>query len=99
MVEDLKAKGAVFVEELDEVQRVRTQFLALTVFPRKLPMSQKVEICLSLMQLAPLVAKVHKEGQRYSADDFDIILIGHEGHPEVVGTMGRYLVRCISSPV
>ena len=37
----------------------------------------------------PLVAKVHKEGQRYSAKDYDIILIGHEGHPEVIGTMGR----------
>ena len=38
----------------------------------------------------PLVAKVHKEGQRYSKDGFEVILIGHEGHPEVEGTMGGY---------
>ncbi len=89
VVEDLKAKGAVFVEELDEVpDGAHTVFSAHGV-------SQKVADDAGARTLpvidatCPLVAKVHKEGQRYSKDDFDVILIGHEGHPEVVGTMGR----------
>ncbi len=89
VVEDLKAKGAVFVEELDEVpDGAHTVFSAHGV-------SQKVADEAGARTLpvidatCPLVAKVHKEGQRYSQDDFDVILIGHEGHPEVVGTMGR----------
>lgn len=89
VVEDLKAKGAVFVEELDEVpDGAHTVFSAHGV-------SQKVADDAGARTLpvidatCPLVAKVHKEGQRYSKDNFDVILIGHEGHPEVVGTMGR----------
>jgi len=89
VVEDLKAKGAVFVEELDEVpDGAHTVFSAHGV-------SQKVADDAGARTLpvidatCPLVAKVHKEGQRYSENDFDVILIGHEGHPEVVGTMGR----------
>lgn len=89
VVEDLKDKGAVFVEELDEVpDGAHTVFSAHGV-------SQKVADDAGARTLpvidatCPLVAKVHKEGQRYSKDDFDVILIGHEGHPEVVGTMGR----------
>ena len=89
VVEDLKAKGAVFVEELDEVpDGAHTVFSAHGV-------SQKVADNAGARTLpvidatCPLVAKVHKEGQRYSENDFDVILIGHEGHPEVVGTMGR----------
>tara|TARA_B100000676_G_scaffold313238_1_gene392590 strand:+ start:4437 stop:5369 length:933 start_codon:yes stop_codon:yes gene_type:complete len=89
VVEDLKAKGAVFVEELNEVPDD-----AITVFSAH-GVSQKVADKAELRRLpvidatCPLVAKVHKEGQRYSANNFDIVLIGHEGHPEVEGTMGR----------
>ena len=89
VVEDLKAKGAVFVEELDEVPDD-----AITVFSAH-GVSQKVADNAEMRRLpvidatCPLVAKVHKEGQRYSAEDYDIVLIGHEGHPEVEGTMGR----------
>ena len=89
VVEDLKAKGAVFVEELDEVPDG-----AYTVFSAH-GVSQKVADNAEMRDLpvidatCPLVAKVHKEGQRYAANGFDVILIGHEGHPEVVGTMGR----------
>lgn len=89
VVEDLKAKGAVFVEELDEVPDD-----AITVFSAH-GVSQKVADDAQLRNLpvidatCPLVAKVHKEGQRYSAQTYDIVLIGHEGHPEVEGTMGR----------
>lgn len=89
VVEDLKAKGAVFVEELDEVpDGAHTVFSAHGV-------SQKVADTANNRNLpvidatCPLVAKVHKEGQRYAQSDYEVILIGHEGHPEVVGTMGR----------
>jgi 4-hydroxy-3-methylbut-2-en-1-yl diphosphate reductase len=89
VVEDLKAKGAVFVEELDEVpDGAHTVFsahgvsqnVADTANNRNLPVIDAT---------CPLVAKVHKEGQRYAKSDYEVILIGHEGHPEVVGTMGR----------
>jgi 4-hydroxy-3-methylbut-2-enyl diphosphate reductase len=89
VVENLKAKGAIFVEELDEVpDGAHTVFSAHGV-------SQKVADTAHLRDLpvidatCPLVAKVHKEGQRYSKANYEVILIGHEGHPEVVGTMGR----------
>lgn len=89
VVEDLKAKGARFVEELDEIPNG-----AITVFSAH-GVSQKVEDNAALRELpvldatCPLVAKVHKEGQRYAEKGFEVILIGHEGHPEVEGTMGR----------
>ena len=98
VVEALKAKGAVFVEELDEVPAG-----AITVFSAH-GVSQKVEDDANLRELpvidatCPLVAKVHKEGQRYAEKGYEVVLIGHEGHPEVEGTMGRipgkvYLVQ------
>ena len=89
VVEDLKGKGAVFVEELDEVPES-----AITVFSAH-GVSQKVEDNAVVRTLpvidatCPLVAKVHKEGQRYAAKGYEVVLIGHKGHPEVEGTMGR----------
>ena len=89
VVETLKAKGARFVEELHEIPDG-----AITVFSAH-GVSQKVEDSAKLRDLpvldatCPLVAKVHKEGQRYAEKGYEVILIGHEGHPEVEGTMGR----------
>ncbi len=89
VVETLKAKGARFVEEVHEIPDG-----AITVFSAH-GVSQKVEDSAKLRDLpvldatCPLVAKVHKEGQRYAEKGYDVILIGHEGHPEVEGTMGR----------
>lgn len=102
VVEDLKGKGAVFVEELHEVPNG-----AITIFSAH-GVSQKVEDNAALRELpvidatCPLVAKVHKEGQRYAEKGYEVILIGHEGHPEVEGTMGRipgkvHLVSCAES--
>ncbi len=94
VVNNLSSKGAVFVKELDQIPQG-----AVTVFSAH-GVSQKVEDTAGVRKLpvldatCPLVAKVHKEGQRYSKDGFEVILIGHEGHPEVEGTMGR-----ISGPV
>ncbi len=89
VVEDLKAKGARFVEELDEIPDG-----AVTVFSAH-GVAQKVADDAVLRDLpvvdatCPLVAKVHKEGQRYAAHGYEVVLVGHEGHPEVEGTMGR----------
>lgn len=89
VVEDLKAKGVVFVQEVDEVPDG-----AITVFSAH-GISEKVENSAKLRELpvidatCPLVTKVHKEAQRYESEGREIVLIGHEGHPEVEGTSGR----------
>jgi 4-hydroxy-3-methylbut-2-enyl diphosphate reductase len=89
VVEALKSKGACFVDEIDEIpERAVTVFSAHGV-------AQAVETAAEARELfvidaaCPLVTKVHKEGQRYAAKGFEVILIGHQGHPEVEGTMGR----------
>jgi 4-hydroxy-3-methylbut-2-en-1-yl diphosphate reductase len=89
VVDGLRAKGALFVDELDEIPTG-----GITVFSAH-GVSQKVEDGAKLRSLpvidatCPLVSKVHHEAQRYADTDRDIILIGHDGHPEVEGTMGR----------
>ncbi len=89
VVEDLRAKGVVFVQEVDEIPDG-----AITVFSAH-GISEKVENSARLRDLpvidatCPLVTKVHKEAQRYEAEGRQIILIGHAGHPEVEGTSGR----------
>ncbi len=89
VVEDLKAKGAVFVDEVDEVPAG-----AITIFSAH-GVAQSVEDAAKDRELpiidatCPLVAKVHKEGARYAEQGYEVVLIGHEGHPEVEGTMGR----------
>jgi 4-hydroxy-3-methylbut-2-enyl diphosphate reductase len=94
VVENLRAKGAVFVEEIDEVPDG-----GVTVFSAH-GVAQKVESEAELRDLpvidatCPLVSKVHKEGQRYAAKGYELILIGHDGHPEVEGTMGRIPGGC-----
>ena len=100
VVESLKAKGARFVEEIDEIPDD-----AVTVFSAH-GVSRKVETGAQGRELqvidatCPLVSKVHKEGQRYAATGYDVVLIGHAGHPEVEGTMGRVdgPVHLVSSP-
>jgi len=89
VVEDLRAKGAIFVEELGEIPAG-----AVTVFSAH-GVSEAVEdeargrALPVLDATCPLVSKVHKEGQRYADRGLEVILIGHEGHPEVEGTRGR----------
>ena len=91
VVEDLKSRGAIFVEEIDEVPDN-----SLVIFSAH-GVSQKVEETTKSRQLeyfdatCPLVTKVHMEVIRNARAGNDIILIGHEGHPEVEGTMGRHI--------
>lgn len=89
VVENLRAKGVRFVEQIDEIPAG-----SVTVFSAH-GVSEKVEHDASVRDLrpldatCPLVTKVHVEGRRYAAQGFDIILIGHENHPEVEGTVGQ----------
>ncbi|MDO9710783.1 4-hydroxy-3-methylbut-2-enyl diphosphate reductase [Paracraurococcus lichenis] len=89
VVESLEAKGARFVGELEEVPEG-----AVTVFSAH-GVARSVEAAASMRRLpvldatCPLVAKVHHEGRRYQAMGRAVILIGHAGHPEVVGTLGQ----------
>lgn len=89
VVETLRERGAIFVEEVDEIPTG-----AVTVFSAH-GVSKKVEDGALVRELdvidatCPLVTKVHKEGRRYAAKGYDIVLIGHIGHPEVEGTLGQ----------
>jgi 4-hydroxy-3-methylbut-2-enyl diphosphate reductase len=90
VVDDLRARGAVFVEELDEIPD------DVTVIFSAHGVSQAVQNEAKRRQLkvfdatCPLVTKVHLEVTKYSGDGMECVLIGHEGHPEVEGTMGQY---------
>lgn len=100
VVERLRAKGAHFVDEIDEIPKG-----SVTIFSAH-GVASAVEERASERGLpvidatCPLVSKVHIEGQRYANQDREIILIGHAGHPEIVGTMGRIngRVHLISTP-
>jgi 4-hydroxy-3-methylbut-2-enyl diphosphate reductase len=89
VVEDLRTRGAVFVDELDEIPPG-----AITVFSAH-GVARRVEEVAAERGLpvidatCPLVAKVHAEGRRYAAQDREIVLVGHAGHAEVEGTIGQ----------
>jgi 4-hydroxy-3-methylbut-2-enyl diphosphate reductase len=90
VVEDLEAKGAVFVEELDEIPDTDAPVIfSAHGVPKSVPAAAEARKMFFLDATCPLVSKVHREAERHFADGLDIILIGHAGHPEVVGTMGQ----------
>ena len=90
VVKDLEAKGAVFVEELDEIpNRDRPVIFSAHGVPKAVPADAKSRNMFYLDATCPLVSKVHVEAERHNKDGYEIILIGHDGHPEVVGTMGQ----------
>ena len=90
VVDGLKAKGAVFVEELDEIPPgdAPVIFSAHGV-PKSVPAAARERRMFFLDATCPLVSKVHMEADRLHARGLEIILIGHAGHPEVLGTMGQ----------
>lgn len=90
VVEDLEAKGAIFVEELDEIPPgdAPVIFSAHGV-PKSVPEDAKRRDMFFVDATCPLVSKVHREAERHHANGLEIILIGHAGHPEVIGTMGQ----------
>jgi 4-hydroxy-3-methylbut-2-enyl diphosphate reductase len=89
VVEGLKKRGAVFVDELDEVpDDVPVVFSAHGV-PKSVPKEAKRRKMLYVDATCPLVSKVHREAERHEKSGSEIIMIGHAGHAEVVGTMGQ----------
>ncbi|MFL2704236.1 MAG: 4-hydroxy-3-methylbut-2-enyl diphosphate reductase [Gammaproteobacteria bacterium] len=97
VVEDLKSRGAIFVEDIDEIPDE-----SLVIFSAH-GVSEEVEKTTNSRNLqyfdatCPLVTKVHMEVMRHARAEKDIILIGHEGHPEVEGTMGRHINKDYSN--
>jgi 4-hydroxy-3-methylbut-2-enyl diphosphate reductase len=89
VVSTLQAKGAIFVEENEEVPEGSiVVFSAHGVAPEVYEQARARQLK-AIDATCPLVTKVHQEAKRYAADDYDILLIGHEGHEEVVGTAGE----------
>ena len=89
VVERLKALGAVFVEELEECPPDRPVVFSAHGVPKAVPAEAKARKMLYLDATCPLVSKVHVEAGRHHDAGREIVLIGHAGHPEVVGTMGQ----------
>ncbi len=90
VVDDLKAKGAIFVDELDEIpDGDRPVVFSAHGVPKSVPAAATARHMFQLDATCPLVTKVHMEAQRHYAEGFEIILIGHKGHPEVIGTTGQ----------
>ncbi len=89
VVEDLRAKGAVFVEELDEIPVGAVTIFSAHGVSEDVDQEARRRDLPVIDATCPLVSKVHKQGQRYAEKGFEVILIGHEGHPEVEGTRGR----------
>jgi 4-hydroxy-3-methylbut-2-enyl diphosphate reductase len=89
VVESLEAKGAIFVEELDEVPDDRPVVFSAHGVPKAVPAEAARRRMLYLDATCPLVSKVHREAEHHAESGRIVILIGHAGHPEVVGTMGQ----------
>ncbi|TWJ09441.1 4-hydroxy-3-methylbut-2-enyl diphosphate reductase [Altererythrobacter ishigakiensis] len=89
VVEDLKAKGAVFVEELDEVPDDAPVVFSAHGVPKSVPAEAERRKLLYVDATCPLVSKVHRQAERQIEKQRHIIFVGHAGHPEVIGTMGQ----------
>jgi len=90
VVEDLKQKGAIFVEELDDIKdKTRPVIFSAHGVPKKIPEEASRKKMFYVDATCPLVTKVHKEAERHNKNGYKIILIGHKDHPEVIGTMGQ----------
>jgi 4-hydroxy-3-methylbut-2-enyl diphosphate reductase len=89
VVNGLRAKGAVFVEDLDEVPQQAVTIFSAHGVARAVEADAEARGLRVLDATCPLVAKVHIQGRQYAASGRTVILIGHPGHPEVEGTMGQ----------
>ena len=90
VVEDLKTRGAIFVEEISEIEDMtRPIIFSAHGVPKKVPEEAKLKNLSYIDATCPLVSKVHRESEQLFKNGYDIILIGHKNHPEVIGTMGQ----------
>ena len=90
VVEDLKKRGAIFVEEISDIKdTTRPVIFSAHGVPKKVPEEAKLKNLSYIDATCPLVSKVHRESEQLFKNGFEIILIGHKNHPEVIGTMGQ----------
>lgn len=89
VVDDLRAKGAVFVEELDECPNDRPVIFSAHGVPKAVPAEAARREMIYVDATCPLVSKVHIEAERHFEAGLQIVMIGHAGHPETIGTMGQ----------
>ena len=90
VVENLKKLGAIFVEELNEIEdRSRPVIFSAHGVPKSVPEEASIKKMFYIDATCPLVTKVHREAESLHKNGYDVILIGHKNHPEVLGTMGQ----------
>ncbi len=89
VVDALRAKGAVFVEELDDCPVDRPVIFSAHGVPKSVPLAAAARQMIAVDATCPLVTKVHNEAARHSEAGLQMVMIGHAGHPETVGTMGQ----------
>ena len=90
VVEELKEKGAVFVDELSDVKDTsRPVIFSAHGVPKSVPEEAKIKNLTYVDATCPLVSKVHRESEQLNKNGYEIMLIGHKNHPEVIGTMGQ----------
>jgi 4-hydroxy-3-methylbut-2-enyl diphosphate reductase len=89
VVDALRAKGAVFVEELDECPTDRPVVFSAHGVPKSVPAAANARQMIAVDATCPLVTKVHNEAQRHYEAGLQMVMIGHAGHPETIGTMGQ----------
>ena len=90
VVDDLKSKGAIFVEELEEIEdKSRPVIFSAHGVPKKIPEDAKNYNMTYVDATCPLVSKVHREAENLNKAGYHLVLIGHQNHPEVIGTMGQ----------
>jgi 4-hydroxy-3-methylbut-2-enyl diphosphate reductase len=89
VVDGLRAKGAIFVEELDDCPVDRPVVFSAHGVPKSVPAEAQRRNMIYVDATCPLVSKVHVEAERHNGNGLQIVMIGHSGHPETVGTMGQ----------
>jgi len=89
VVDGLREKGAVFVEELDDCPTDRPVIFSAHGVPKSVPAEAEKRQMIYVDATCPLVSKVHIEAERHSENDLQMVMIGHAGHPETIGTMGQ----------
>ena len=89
VVDGLKDKGAIFVEELDECPSYRPVIFSAHGVPKAVPSAAEARNLVFVDATCPLVSKVHIEAERHYKNGLQIVMIGHRGHPETIGTMGQ----------
>jgi 4-hydroxy-3-methylbut-2-enyl diphosphate reductase len=89
VVDSLRAQGAVFVEELDECPTDRPVVFSAHGVPKSVPAAANARQMIAVDATCPLVTKVHNEAQRHYEAGLQMVMIGHAGHPETIGTMGQ----------